>query len=544
VFEHSSRIRVYLELSLPQCTKDFALPREGTLECVLQYLRAEYLPLRYVSISAKQKPALDESSFQQLLAAAYVVQEHNDSLRAEIPRLDTAEVLAEMAEIQSLVLAGEFNLGAAAKLITDRTLKITAAAGVSISVVSDGYLDCVAESGMPAAVPGSSLASHSLVATERLKAGEIFASDEAQKDIRMDGPLCVRLGVGSLVAAPLFRFGEIAGLIEARWGWANGFRDSDVAACKLMAGLTTGMLERQSLPAKVANDPPQQASTAVAEASDDPTTVSKRSAAGPSTEVAETQEVADIPDSATVSSQDTTNTLAQSCRVCGRPFGADEAFCGHCSMPRAAAVPSNELQSKWASLWYIQRAQDTLQEREQRPTSIPVEAPRIVDAEPPALLDSAPGSLSTATLPDNSQFSYFEPTATERGTGLQIENFDYVSHWSRVVRALRDRLRVKDVLLIAIAATLAFGVVSAWPSSGGQLTWFQSMLVRLGWAQTTPHAPTYTGNPQINVWIDEQNALYYCEGSDLYGKTPEGRFVTQREAQVQHFEPAAGLACQ
>jgi hypothetical protein len=213
-------------------------------------------------------------------------------------------------------------------------------------------------------------------------------------------------------------------------------------------------------------------------------------------------------------------------------------------MPRAAADPSNELQSKWASLWYIQRAQDTLQEREQRTTSVPVEAPRIVDADPPAFLDSAPGSLSTATLPDNSQFSYFEPTATERGTGLQIENFDYVSHSSRVVRALRDRLRVKDVLLMAIAATLAFGVVSAWPSSGGQLTWFQSILVRLGWAQTTPHAPTYTGNPQINVWIDEQNTLYYCEGSDLYGKTPEGRFVTQREAQVQHFEPAAGLACQ
>ena len=514
------------------------------MECVLQYLPAEYQPLRFVSISAKQNPALDESSFQQLLAAAYVVQEHNDSLRTENPRLDTAEVLAEMAEIQSLVLAGEFNLVAAAKQITDRTLKITAAAGVSISVVSDGYLDCVAESGMPAAVPGSSLASHSLVATERLKAGEVFASDEAQKDIRMDRALCVRLGVGSLVAAPLFRFGEIAGLIEVRWGWAKGFRESDVAACKLMAGLTTGMLERQSLPAKeLTNDPPQQESTAVAEASDDPTTVSKRSAEGPSTEIAETEEVADIPDSAT-SSQETANTLVRSCRVCGRPFGADEAFCGYCSMPRAAAAPSNELQSKWASLWYIQRAQDTLQERGQRTSSVPVEAPRIVDAEPPAFLDSAPGSLRTAILPDNSHFSYFEPTAAERGTALLAEEFEDVSPWSRAVRALRGRLRIKDVLLIAIAATLAFGVISAWPSSGGQLTWFQSILVRLGWARTTPYAPAYAGNPQINVWIDGQSALYYCEGSDLYGKTPQGRFVTQREAQVQHFEPAVGLACQ
>jgi hypothetical protein len=515
------------------------------LKCVLQYPPAEYQPLRFVSISAKQNPALDESSFQQLLAAAYVVQEHNDSLRAENPRLDTAELLAEMAEIQSLVLAGEFNLVAAAKLITDRTLKITAAAGVSISVVSDGYLDCVAESGMPAAVPGSSLASHSLIATERLKAGEIFGSDEAQNDIRMDRALCVRLGVGSLVAAPLFRFGEIAGLIEIRWGWANGFRESDVAACKLMAGLTTGMLERQSLPAKeLTNDPPQQASTAVAEASDYPTTVSERSAEGPSTEIAETEDVADIPDSATVSSQDTANTHVQSCRVCGRPFGADEAFCGYCSMPRAAAAPSNELQSKWASLWYIQRAQDTLQEREQRTTSLPVVAPRIVDADPKASSDTDPAPLGTAPLSDNSHFSYFEPTAAERGTALLAEEFEDVSPWSRAVRALRGRLRIKDVLLIAIAATLAFGVVSAWPSSGGQLTWFQSILVRLGRAQTASHTPVYAGNPEVNVWVDVHTSLYYCPGADLYGKTPEGHFAAQDEALEQHFEPAAGLACQ
>jgi hypothetical protein len=499
-----------------------------------------------VSLSAKQKPALDESSFQQLLAAAYVVQKHNDGLRADNPQLDTTRVLAEMAEMQSLGLAGELDLAASAKLVTDRLLKLVAAAGVSISVVSNGYLDCVAESGMPAKVPGSSVASHSLIATERLKAGETFASDDAQRDMRLDGALCVRLGVGSVMAAPLFRFGEIAGLVEVRWAWANGFRESDIAACKLIAGLATGMLERQaSSSMQLTSDIPQQAQVSVPEATGEGTSINDDSpAADPKAAVGEKPEAENIVIS-TEPSPPTVSTTVQNCRVCGRPFGADEGFCGYCSMPRAAAAPSNELQSKWASLWFLQRAQDTLQEREQPATSLAVEMPRMIEPEPPAASDLAADSLGGAPLPDNSHFSYFEPTEAERGAALlELEDLDYVPPLTRATRALRDRLRIKDVLLIAIAATLAFGVVSAWPSSGGQLTWFQSMLVRLGRAQTASHTPVYAGNPEVNVWVDVHTALYYCSGSDLYGKTPEGYFASQREAIQQHFQPDAGLACQ
>ena len=501
--------------------------------------------MRFVSLSAKQKPALDESSFQQLLAAAYVVQKHNDTLRADNPRLDSTRVLAGMAEMQSLALAGEFDLAASAKLITDRLLKLVAGAGVSISVVSNGYLDCVAESGTPAKVPGSSIASHSLIATERLKAGEIFGSDDAQRDMRLDGALCVRLGVGSMLAAPLFRFGEIAGLVEVRWAWANGFGESDIAACKLMAGLATGMLEHDVSATK---EPPEQKSepapAAVTEPSSETASIDEGTLTNP-TAVGEKPDAENIVVS-TESSPETESAAVQSCRVCGRLLGADEAFCGYCSMPRASAAASNELQSKWASLWFLQRAQDTLQEREPPARSLAVEIPRIVEADRSEASDPVPDSPGSPPLPNNSHFSYFEPTEAERGAALleELEDFDYVSPVRRAARAVRDRLRMKDILLIVVAATLAFGVISAWPSSGGKPTWFQSMLVRLGWVQTTVHEPAYLGNPEANVWVDAQTALYYCSGSDLYGKTSEGHIATQREAQQQHLQPAAGLACQ
>lgn len=213
-------------------------------------------------------------------------------------------------------------------------------------------------------------------------------------------------------------------------------------------------------------------------------------------------------------------------------------------MPRVAASPSNELQSKWASLWYLQKAQGTLQEREQPTTSLRAVAPPIVNTDHRESPDPAPPSSSNVPVSDNSHFSYSEPTAGDSGQELLGAEFEEVSPWSRAVRALRGRLRLKDVLLIVIAATLAFGVVSAWPSSGGQLTWFQSILVRLGRAQTASHTPVHAGNPNVNVWVDVHTALYYCAGADLYGKTPDGHFAAQVEALQQNFEPAAGLACQ
>jgi hypothetical protein len=66
--------------------------------------------------------------------------------------------------------------------------------------------------------------------------------------------------------------------------------------------------------------------------------------------------------------------------------------------------------------------------------------------------------------------------------------------------------------------------------------------VSLGLAEAPP-APTYLGNPNAPVWVDLHTALYYCSGSDLYGKTPGGKFTTQRDAQLDQFEPAARKTC-
>ncbi len=80
------------------------------------------------------------------------------------------------------------------------------------------------------------------------------------------------------------------------------------------------------------------------------------------------------------------------------------------------------------------------------------------------------------------------------------------------------------------------------PAPEAGLSLFDRMLIGLGLAEA-PATPEYKGNPATQVWVDLHTALYYCPGADLYGKTPKGKFASQRDAQLDQFEPAYRKAC-
>ncbi len=80
------------------------------------------------------------------------------------------------------------------------------------------------------------------------------------------------------------------------------------------------------------------------------------------------------------------------------------------------------------------------------------------------------------------------------------------------------------------------------PAPDADLSFFDRTLIKLGLAEA-PEPPEYKGNPRTQVWVDLHTALYYCPGADLYGKTPKGRFSTQRDAQLDSFEPAYRKTC-
>jgi hypothetical protein len=501
----------------------------------------EYQPLTFPSTSATAVPVLDQGSFQRLLEAAYVVQQHNDTLRAREARLETSQVLAQIAEIQSLARTCSLDIAGVCALAVDRLRKMTDAAAVSIGLVTEGHLDCVAEAGVPARIAGSSLASHSIVATERLKSGEMFESDNAESDIRLDVALCREQKTGSLIAAPVHRFGELSGLVEARWEHAKGFQKGDSRACRLVAELITTTLEGDS-----SIDARALAGSAASEFS-----AASAPAAGPATLVSRADK-SESREAKSLHPEESGDELPDRCRVCGKMFGPDEVFCGNCSLPRLAAVPATGLQSKWASMWYMQQAHDLRQPGEENsrtpvrwlvPTeSKATESKPIEPTPPPAEITRSVWTRPTDSGAGASKTFSTQSIAIDLDALVETEKKGVLAHVSQPIGALG-----RHPIAAGIGALAMFLMLSLWafsPAPGNrQITRLESILVELGLAEVPSPTSSAQGRPDARVWVDVHTALYYCEGSELYGKTPEGRFTTQGEAQQDQFEPASESFC-
>lgn len=94
----------------------------------------------------------------------------------------------------------------------------------------------------------------------------------------------------------------------------------------------------------------------------------------------------------------------------------------------------------------------------------------------------------------------------------------------------------------SVSATNAPNTATRHKSPQDDLPLFDRMLIGLGLADP-PDVPEDKGNPAVQVWVDTHTGLYYCPGADLYGKTPKGKLATQREAQLDQFQPAYRKAC-
>jgi hypothetical protein len=51
------------------------------------------------------------------------------------------------------------------------------------------------------------------------------------------------------------------------------------------------------------------------------------------------------------------------------------------------------------------------------------------------------------------------------------------------------------------------------------------------------------GNPDVRVWVNTATGVYHCPGSRWYGKTKQGDYMTQAQAQQKHYRPAYGKVC-
>ena len=187
---------------------------------------------------------LDESTFQQLLAAAYTLQGHNDRLHDKQTQVDHTQTLAEIVETQKLIQTQQLDLQSAAALIAERVQKVTNASGAAIGVIEADGVEYRAATGSASSLAGLRLPIDSCLSAACLREGQILQVPVTGKDSRLPAELCRERGLNALIAVPVYHEGKIAGAVELHFARANSFHEHDVRTCQLMAGLVTEAIAR------------------------------------------------------------------------------------------------------------------------------------------------------------------------------------------------------------------------------------------------------------------------------------------------------------
>ena len=589
--------------------------------------------------SAPALPPLDEATFQQLLEAAYVLQERREAKLVPHRSLDAAEVLALIAQTQEQLRSQVRDLPTAAQLIAERLEQVTNAAGVAIAVIRGDQLEFCTATGILASLAGSSAPVGSNL-PELLRANSWSSIERA-----------IHYDAKCPIAFPIFHEGKTTGLLHLSFPEKEKLEEHQIRTCQVMAGLMgeaisrvselewkqtltaerTTMMEilerlRPQLERLAAESTPEPGVQAAADAASeaDFTALFRAKSGALETEQESATQLSGAIKPETKPAISTTH----SCQQCGAPMSEAEVFCDKCGAPQLTEEIFSELSPQRPQNVEAARPPSPANPEPEEDVSLPpsleqalahlptrdvVErfrpripipddapglAPEPVVPEIPrdaALRDGSitlgiPGHVSeTPIVREPAEPELPRPAAaveaptqprmqllgevTEEEASSQIATPTHQtqkpSPWVSAARAYEwlESLqrssspgrawvtRHRADLWVVVSVILLLLVLSGWGSRSAiygaaqskvvqpSLTLFERFLVALDLAQPPP-APVYVGNPNVRVWVDLHTALYYCPGAELYGKTPEGKFTTQRDAQLDQFEPAARTYCQ
>jgi ribosomal protein L37E len=597
---------------------------------------------------AQGKSTLNPDSLQRILAAAYVLQENNDRLSAkdsgsaQEPTSDYTQTLGAIVATQKLIQSRKLDLPESIALIAERLQQITTAAGVVVGIEQADEIVYLACTGSAASEVGSRTVLDLCLTAYCLRSGRILRCSNATQDSRLRAELCRNRGVGSLVAVPVFQDEKVVGVVELRFEAPNSFQDGDVRTSELMGGLVAEAIakasdqdlkktlaaERATILQTLEGIKPQLERLARSSAKP------KKTAEKMSPKAAEKTTSAEPPSSGGNQKQ----TTRAFCRACAHPFEARELYCGNCGVARSDEASHGNIQSKVASLWYMQQAagknrgaepapppevehevvspaaivkpvsledivaqfsipEDSATEDETDSTATPSSDPEYQYQWEKSFNEneaSNPLTEPEAGSPESTESDWVPPFEAEsalelRSSPLRIvpteSNPTDISPWTSArksrewLESLKAQQRPRMIWLAqqwqnrrgdiytGIATLVLLVVLGLWiaqppvsvnsdavqGSSASdknhrksppqpELSLFEELLVGLGLAEPPP-APVYLGNPDTQVWVDLHTALYYCPGSQLYGKTAGGKMTTQRDAQQDQFEPANRRVC-
>lgn len=534
-------------------------------------------------------PHLDESTFQQILQAAYIIQQHSDTQNPAALIVDPESSLALIADTQELLHSQHYDIASAARLVLERLTKITQARGLAIALVSNEQLTYCAAVGNLSSLAGQS----GPIATdvsEFLRKEEVLqrGPDDSRSDLlekRDKAP----------VFFSIYCDGRIAALLQLSFPKSESIQKHEIRSCQLMAGLLGESISRaadvelkESMEAeratmlaalerlrpqlqRLAEEPPEE-STGAATPALPPEVTAKLSHLSSATEddsqLSEDALKAVLSDPAFA--EIVNRGLSTTCSDCGAEFTDGEKFCGKCGNPlshegssllgeTADSHAANDDGNETLPLNPIgNHISDMVREfplpAADKPDMQPAGGATAIDGNTALAIAPQTNDLEIAEGQDHSELQLVpEPEKSEDGS--QWTSATKTRQWLDSVKPADSGWLAKhggDVS-VATAALVLVLVIFGWNSrpaarpvpkapSQPSLSLFERLMVNLGVAEA-PAAPIPLGNPNVQVWEDLHTGLYYCPGAELYGKTSGGKLTNQRDAQLDQFEPAARKTC-
>jgi len=517
------------------------------------------------------------------------------------PEGDYTLTLAEIVEAQHQIRIRHLESDKAMAVVAERVARITNASGAAIGILDGKNIRYRAGAGDPALPLGSEVPLESAICAISVRTGQVLRTPDVDTEFLFDPELCRARKIQSLVAVPVYHNGNIVGALELYFDKLRGFAEQDIHTCQLMAGLVTEAIgrdaesalkksmaaERSSMMAALERLKPNL--TALAQ---DQTlgTGGKNPGVNPvdaaesfvcskcgSKLVGEEQFCGKCGASRVVdrdeSSMQSKLASALHLQQAGQEIPAGPV---NGTSPQAAARVVAPRESTKAA----DAATDESTEIEPLPLQpFSVSGLNETDAQPAPIIatnpdeDAIPAPLSLEPEPEGKDLESASTTLARQqdfpwSSAAKARDFLEALAETRSPSALARFWHARRgdfylaVAVILVVAVIRWGILSGHPvganGSGtavsssanrrkpptpdADLSMFDKLLINLGLAEA-PEAPEYKGNPDTQVWIDPHTALYYCPGSDLYGKTPNGKFASQRDAQLDQFEPASRKAC-
>lgn len=140
----------------------------------------------------------------------------------------------------------KIDLEPAIGVITERAQVLTGASGAAIALRSGHEVICRARAGRTAPDVGIRLQTDSGISAECLRSGEVVLCNEAEDDPQVDLASCRRLGVRSILAAPLRQFQRTLGVFEVLSASPNAFNQQDVTTMQLLSSMMVAAITRLS----------------------------------------------------------------------------------------------------------------------------------------------------------------------------------------------------------------------------------------------------------------------------------------------------------